>query len=142
MAQFVIEDFHKDALDALDPMTVRNIQKKVVWAGARVVEKEMGNYIESHHHISGDLARSVTQGPIHEDVESTWVEVWPQGVDSRGVYNEMKHKIINTGYYNVFTGKSFRTKDPYVRKLRKQIEPRIRAVMEQQFAICMEELNK
>lgn len=142
MAQFVIEDFHKDALDALDPATVRSIRKKVVWAGAKVVEKEMGNYIDAHHHISGELARSVTQGPIHEDMESTWVEVWPQGTDSRGVYNEMKHKIINTGYYNTFTGKSHRKKDPYVKQMRKQLEPRILAVMEQQFTLCMDELNK
>ena len=142
MAQFIVDDFHKDMLDALDFATVREIRKKVVWAGAKVVEKEMSNYIASNHHISGDMEKSVAQGPIHEDIDSTWVAVWPQGMDSRGVYNEMKHKIINTGYYNTFTGKSHRQKDPYVRKMRKQLEPRIRAVMEQQFKICMDELNK
>lgn len=142
MAQFIIEDFHRDALDALDPGTVRSIRKKVVWAGARVVEKEMAGYIEQNHRVSGDMARSVTQGPVHEDIDSTWVEVWPQDADSRGVYNEMKHKIIITGYYNVFTGKSFRRKDPYVAKMRKRLEPRIMAVMEQQFTLCMDEINK
>ena len=113
-----------------------------MWAGAKVVEKEMAGYIEQNHRVSGDMARSVTQGPVREDIDSTWVEVWPQDADSRGVYNEMKHKIIITGYYNVFTGKSFRRKDPYVAKMRKRLEPRIMAVMEQQFTLCMDEINK
>ena len=142
MANFIVEDFHKNELDALDPQTMREIRKKVVWAGAKVVEKEMRDYINAHHRVSGEMADSVSQGEVHEDVDSVWVEVYPQGSDSRGVVNEMKNKIINQGYYNTFSGRSQRKKDPYVRNMRKRIEPRVLAVMEQQFTMCMEELNK
>lgn len=142
MAQFVIDDFHKNALDALTPEVCREIRRKVVWAGAKVLEKEDQMYVEAHHHISGDLARSYAQGDIHEDIDSTWVEVYPQGTDGRGVMNEMKQKIINTGYYNVFTGAKHKAVDPYVRKTREKVAPRIMSVMQRQFELCMEEINK
>jgi hypothetical protein len=142
MAQFVIDDFHKTALDALDPETCREIRKKVVWAGAKVVEKEMKLYIDAHHHVSGDMAQSVAQAEIHEDIDSTWVEVYPQGYDNRGVLNEMKQKIINVGYYSIFTGAKHKAIDPYVRKTREKIAPRIMSVMQKQFELCMEEINK
>lgn len=142
MAQFIVEDFQKTALDALDPATVRAIRKKVLWAGAKVIEKETRNYIFDEHKVSGDLGRSIAQGEIHEDVDRTWVEVYPQGYDSRGVSNELKSKIIINGYYLTVNGKSKRIKDDYVRKMRDRLEPRILATMEYQFTLCMEELNK
>lgn len=142
VAQFVVEDFHKNTLDMLDPETVRQIRKKVLWAGAKVVEKETQTYIYDEHRASGDLSRSVRQSDIHEDIDSCWVEIYPQGNDRRGVSNEMKNKIIINGYYSRASGKSTRIKDPYVKKLRDRVEPRVLAVMEYQFNLCMEELNR
>ena len=142
MAQFIVEDFHKTTLDALDPATVREIRKKVLWAGAKVIEKETRNYIFDEHKVSGDLGRSIAQGEIHEDVDRAWVEVYPQGYDSRGVSNELKSKIIINGYYLTVNGKSKRIKDDYIKKMRDRLEPRILATMEYQFTLCMEELNK
>jgi hypothetical protein len=142
MAQFIVEDFQKTALDALDPATVRAIRKKVLWAGAKVIEKETRNYIFDEHKVSGDLGRSIAQGEIHEDVDRAWVEVYPQGYDSRGVSNELKSKIIINGYYLTVNGKSKRIKDDYIKKMRDRLEPRILATMEYQFTLCMEELNK
>ena len=143
MARFEIDDFHRTALDAMDPQTMREIRKKVLWAGAKVLEKETKMAIESHHHvISGDMMRSVAQTAVHEDIDGTWVEVYPQGTDSRGVVNEMKNKIINTGYYNKATGWRINHKDPYVKDMRERVTPRILAVMEKQFELCMEDLNK
>jgi hypothetical protein len=135
-------DRYQNALDALTPEACREVRRKVVWAGAKVLEKEDRMYIEAHHFISGDLARSISQGDIHEDIDSTWVEVFPQGTDGRGVMNEMKQKIINTGYYNIFTGAKHKAIDPYVRKTREKIAPRIMSVMQKQFELCMEEINK
>lgn len=134
MARFIIEDFHKDALDALTPGLMREVRRKCLWAGAKVAEKEMRKVIDDSHHISGDMGRSVSQGPMVEDVDGAWVEVYPQGYDSRGVSNEMKNKLINNGSRR-------NKKDPYVRKMRKMLEPRIRAVMEYQFELCMKEIN-
>ena len=143
MAQFIIDDsFHKDALDALTPEVCREVRRKCVWAGAKVIEKEMKIYVEANHRITGDMAASISQGDIHEDVDSTWVEVWPQGHDSRGVLNEMKNKFINKGYYSIFTGEKHRAVDPYVRKMRERLAPRIMSVMQRQFEICMEEINR
>ena len=142
MAQFIIDDFHEDALSKLTPEVCREIRRKVVWAGAKVLEKEDRLYVEAHHIVSGSLAKSYAQGEIHEDIDSTWVEVGPQGQDSRGVMNEMKQQIINTGYYNVFTGRKFKAVDPYIRKTRERLAPRIMSVMQKQFELCMEEINK
>ena len=141
MAKFIIEDFHKTELDQLDTQKVREIRKKVLWAGAKVVEKETRAYIYDEHRESGDLAKSVAQTDIHEDLDSTWVEIYPQGYDSRGVSNELKNKIIIDGYYSKGTGTK-KIKDPYVKKLRERLEPRILSVMEYQFNLCMDELSK
>lgn len=141
MAKFVVDDFHKTELEQLDPMKMREIRKKVLWAGAKVVERETRDYIYNEHRASGDMARSVAQSDIHEDLDSVWVEIYPQGNDARGVSNEMKNKIIIDGYYSKATG-SKKIKDPYVKKLRSRLEPRILSVMEYQFQLCMDELNK
>ena len=143
MAKMIVEDFHKNELDALDPVTVRGIVRKCLWAGAKVVEKEMKNTIESRHHVVNRyMKEAVAQGPIHEDIDKSWVDIYPQGTDPRGVSNEMKNKIINMGYYNVDTGRGVRKKDPYVSKLSKEIAPKVQAVMQYQFNLCMEELQK
>lgn len=141
MAKFIVEDFHRTELDQLDPQKVREIRKKVLWAGAKVVERETRDYIYDEHRESGDMARSVAQTDVHEDLDETWVEIYPQGYDSRGVSNEMKSKIIIDGYYSKGTGTK-KIKDPYVKKLRSRLEPRILAVMEYQFNLCMDELSE
>ena len=141
MAKFVVEDFHKTALDALDDRTVRDIRKKVVWAGAKVVEKEMKNRIDVKGHVvNGWMRDSVAMGEIHEDIDATWAEVYPQGTDPRGVSNAMKNQIINKGYYNKGSGRKFK-KDPFWEQERKKLEPRILSVMEYQYDLCMKEIN-
>lgn len=141
MAKFIVEGFHNTALEALTPQKSREIRKKVLWAGAKVIEKEEQSYIFDEHKVSGDLGRSVKQTDVHEDIDACWVEVYPQGYDNRGVSNEMKTKIIVDGYYITANGKSKRVKDNFVKKLRERMEPRILATMEHQFGLCMEELN-
>lgn len=141
MAKFVVEDFHKTALDALDDQKMREIRKKVVWAGAKVVEKEMKNAIAVRGHVvNGWMRDSVAMGEIHEDIDATWVEVYPQGTDPRGVSNAMKNQIINKGYYNKGSGRKFK-KDPFWDKTRSELEPRILSVMEYQYDLCMKEIN-
>ena len=143
MAKMIIEDFHKNELDALEPGVVRGIIKKCLWAGAKVVEKEMKNTIESRHHVvHGYMRDSVSQGEVHEDLDRSYVDIFPQGTDPRGVSNELKNKIIINGYYNVMTGKSTRKKDPYINKMSKDISPRVLSVMNYQFNLCMDEIKK
>jgi hypothetical protein len=85
---------------------------------------------------------SVSQTDVHEDLDRSYVDIYPQGTDPRGVSNELKNKIIINGYYNVVTGKSKRKKDNYINSLTKQITPRVLSVMEYQFNLCIEELKK
>ena len=143
MAKMIVEDFHKDELDALEPGVVREIVKKCLWAGAKVVEKEMKNTIEQRHHVvHGYMRDAVSQTEVYEDLDRSYVDIYPQGTDPRGVVNEMKNKIIVNGYYDIVTEKSSRKKDPYIQKMSKEIAPRVRSVMNYQFNLCMDELKK
>jgi len=142
MARMVVEDFRKNELDALDSDTVREVVRKCLWAGAKVVEKEMKRTIEERHHVvHGYMKESVSQGEIHEDIDRAYVDIYPQGTDPRGVSNEMKNKMINLGAHNVATGKGTK-KDAYVQRMGKEIAPRVLSVMNYQFNLCMEELTK
>ena len=95
--------------------------------------------IDKKHSLSGDLAKSVKQTEIQEGVEESSVEIYTQGYDSRGVSNPMKNVIITQGYYHVRTGK--RKKDPYLKEMRKRIEPRLNGVMSYQMELTMRELG-
>lgn len=145
MANWVVSDeAWKTQLDALDNATAREIRRKMVENGAKVLVKEMQATIESRHHVvSGEMRNSVAPGKVQEDVDGTSIEVYPQEYDPRGVSNEMKAKIINYGYYNQYTGKRYKKTDMFLNeKFRKKCAPHILAVMNATFSICMEELNK
>lgn len=134
-------DYIENGLRNLEGNFSREVTRKVLYAGAKVLEKEMkGAIAENHHVISGDMMRSVAQTEIHEGAEESWVEVYAQGTDSRGVSNEMKNVIINRGYYHKGTGATHK-KDPYIQKMRKRIEPRILSVMNYQYQLTMKELG-
>lgn len=134
-------EFVEDKLKKLDENFRRDVTRKALWAGAKVIEKEMKSAIgQGHHIVSGDMQRSVAQTEIHEGMEESWVEVYTQGSDSRGVSNEMKNVIINKGYYNKGTGATHK-KDPYLQKMRKRIEPRIVSVMNYQVQLTLQELG-
>lgn len=143
MARWVVDDIGNTVFDKLDSGTVRKIRKEMVLNGAKVLQKEMQNEMDARHHVRhGYMKNSVAAGPVYEDVDGVSVEVWPQGSDPRGVSNEMKLQIIETGYYNVATGKSHRKKDHFLNeKFRKKCEPRIVAVMQATLSKCMDELK-
>ena len=141
MAKFEVDDSVLTGLEKLTPAVAREIRRKCVIAGAKVVEKEMKNTIEARKHVVNKWMRdSVGMGVLHEDIDRVWVEVYPQGTDPRGVENEMKNEIINRGYYNKNTGRKIR-RDPYVKELKKKIEPKVTAVMQYQYDLCMKEIN-
>ena len=143
MAKWIVQDEHKTALEMLDDATQREIRRKMVESGAKVLIKEMQASIESNHHVvSGSMKNSVAASKVYEDIDSTSIEVYPQGTDPRGVSNEMKAQIINYGYYNRDTGYRIKKKDFFLNdKFRKKCEPHINGVMNYTFQLCMEELN-
>ena len=141
MAKMTYSNFAlEDKLRNLEANFRREVTRKVLWAGAKVVEKEMRAEIQAKHSQSGDLAKSVKQTEIQEGVEESSVEIYTQGYDSRGVSNVMKNVIITQGYYHVRSGKA-RKKDPYLKNMRKRIEPRLNAVMNYQMQLTLEELG-
>ena len=141
MAKMTYSNFAlEDKLKNLEHNFRREVTRKVLWAGAKVVEKEMRGEIEKKHKVSGDLARSVKQTEIQEGIDESSVEIYTQGYDSRGVSNPMKNVIITQGYYHVRTGKA-RKKDPYLKNMRKRIEPRLNSVMNYQRELTLKELG-
>lgn len=140
MAKMIYSDFALEKkLENLESNFRREVTRKVLWAGAKVVEKEMRAEIEKKHKISGDLEKSVAQTEIQEGIDESSVEIYTQGTDSRGVSNPMKNVIITQGYYHVRTGK--RKKDPYLKEMRKRVEPRLNGVMSYQMELTMRELG-
>lgn len=142
MAKMIYSDFAlEEKLRQLEGNFRREVTKKVIWAGAKVLEKEMKDTIEARHHVvSGDMQRSVAMSEIKEGIDEVSVEVYTQGRDSRGVSNEMKNEIINKGYYHRGTGAKHK-KDPYLKDMRKRIEPRIQSVMSYQMELTLKELG-
>lgn len=141
MAKMEFSDFSlEEKLRNLEGNFRREVTRKVLWAGAKVVEKEMRGEIEKRHKVSGDLARSVKQTEIQEGIDESSVEIYTQGYDSRGVSNPMKNVIITQGYYHVRSGKA-RKKDPYLKNMRKRIEPRLNSVMNYQMELTLKELG-
>ena len=83
------------ALEKLD----RDGRKNIVMAGAEVCAQDMQNAIGNAHHVrTGSMMQNVRPGIYHDDPDSSYVEVYPQGNDSRGVDNAMKAFVINYGY--------------------------------------------
>ena len=141
MAKMEFSNFSlEEKLRNLEGNFRREVTRKVLWAGVKVVEKEMRGEIEKRHKVSGDLARSVKQTEIQEGIDESSVEIYTQGYDSRGVSNPMKNVIITQGYYHVRSGKA-RKKDPYLKNMRKRIEPRLNSVMNYQMELTLKELG-
>ena len=107
MACFLVDgSTWKTTLDALDDAKCREIRRRMVENGAKVLIKEMQQTIENRHHvISGSMRNDVAAGEIKEDLDGTSISVWPQGYDSRGVRHEMKAKYIINGRRNAFSGR-------------------------------------
>lgn len=130
MAKQIYSDFALDEkLQQLEGDFRRKVTRKMLEAGAKVIAKEMQSAIEtSHHVVSGEMLRGVAPTEIREDIGTSSVEVYTQGVDSRGVKNEMKNVIISQGYY--YKGANSKRKpDRYLKGMRKKVEPRVQAVM-------------
>ena len=60
----------------------REAIKTIVMGGAEQCTKDMQSVIGSYHHVrTGSMKENVRPGIYHEDLNSGWVEVYPQGED-------------------------------------------------------------
>ena len=112
------------ALEKLD----RDGRKNIVMAGAEVCAQDMQNAIGNAHHVrTGSMMQNVRPGIYHDDQDSSYVEVYPQGNDSRGVDNAMKAFVINYGYGKRRTKK---TGDKFITKNEKQFRATVERAMQ------------
>ena len=124
------------ALDRLD----KEGRQRIVMAGAEALTREMQGVIGSAHHVrTGSMLQSVKPGKCHDDPEAAWVEVYPQGEDSRGVSNAKKAFVINYGYGKRRT-KS--TGDKFITGNKKRFEPAVSRAMQAENERVLSELNK
>jgi subtilase family serine protease len=84
------------ANEALNKMG-RPFIRKVVEAGVKAETDRMKARIRALHPGEGEMEESVAPGIFHEGPDSTWQDVYPQGLDSRGQENNIKAFVINYG---------------------------------------------
>lgn len=98
----------------------RESVKTIVMAGAEQCTKDFQKVIGDYRHVkTGSMKQNVRPGIYHEDLNSGWVEVYPQGTDGRGVDNAKKAFIIDRGYGARRTKK---TGDKFIKKNEKQFK--------------------
>lgn len=96
-----------DAVDGQIATLERDTIKRLVYAGAEALVKGMQDTTGQYHHVvTGSMRANVKPGKLHEDLNSAWIEVYPQGEDSRGVSNAKKAFVINYGYGGRKTAKT------------------------------------
>lgn len=102
--------------------------KTIVMAGADECTKDMQKVIGQYRHVkTGSMKENVNPGIYHEDLNSGWVEVYPQGSDSRGVSNAKKAFVIDRGYGARRTAK---TGDKFITKNQKQFQTDVSRAMQ------------
>ena len=126
MAKFTYEagDGFDRGLDVLS----RDAVKTIVMAGAEKCGEDLQKVIGEYHHVkTGSMKSSVRPGNYHEDLNSGWVEVYPQGSDGRGVSNAKKAFVIDRGYGARRTKK---TGDKFITKNQKQFKADVSTAMQ------------
>ena len=106
----------------------RTAIKSIVMAGAEQCVKDMQSAIGAYRHVkTGSMKENVRPGIYHEDLNSGWVEVYPQGEDGRGVSNAKKAFVIDRGYGSRRTKK---TGDKFITKNKKQFQTDVARAMQ------------
>lgn len=123
-------------LQAMD----RDMIRGIVMAGAEACKKEMQAAIGQYRHVkTGSMQQSVAPAQYHESYGSGWVDVYPQGNDSRGVSNAMKAFVINYGYGGRKTKK---TGDKFITGNQKRMEQGVFTAMQAESDRRLAEINK
>lgn len=97
-----------DQIDGTFAKLERMDVKKIVMAGADAAIGVLETVSETHV-VTGAMKRSIEPGVYRETLGGGSIEVYPQGLDSRGVRNYLKAKKINEGYRKDKKGKGFMT---------------------------------
>lgn len=129
---------YEGKLEKLGNELRRGAVRRMLGAGAGILETAERNEILARHRRTGAMADSMKRTEIREGLEGSYLYVYAQGEDSRGVRNEMKNTIINTGYWQR-RGRRNVKKDPFVARVQKRSEPAVRKAMEDELGKCMDD---
>jgi hypothetical protein len=123
-------------LEAMD----RDMIKGIVMKGAEACVKEMQALIGEYHHVkTGQMQKAVAPAKYHEDLGSGWVDVYPQGNDSRGISNAVKAFVIN---YRTPKHRPAKTGDKFITKNQKRMERGVFTAMQEESDRRIAELNR
>ena len=137
MARCEYDGFER--IDGVLTRLSRDAIREVVMAGAAAcVEETKKNVQEYRHVVTGSMMEGVQAGKYHEDLGSGWVEVYPQGDDSRGVSNAKKAFVINYGYGKRRTAK---TGDKFITGQTKTMENIVAKAMQAKSDEIIRQLN-
>lgn len=117
----------------------RDAIRKIVMAGAEVCAEETKQEITRYRHVvTGDMMTGVAAGKYHEDLGEGWVEVYPQGYDSRGISNAKKAFVINYGRGGRKTAK---TGDKFITGNKKTMQAIVNRAMQAESDRLIQEMN-
>jgi hypothetical protein len=117
----------------------RDAIRQVVMAGAAAcVQETKDNIVRYRHVLTGQMMQNVAPGKYHEDYGSGWVEVYPQGDDSRGISNAKKAFVINYGRGGRRTDK---TGDKFITGEKKTMQEVVSRAMQAESDRIIQELN-
>lgn len=137
MARCEYDGFER--IDGVLTRLSRDAIREVVMAGAAAcVEETKKNVQEYRHVVTGSMMEGVQAGKYHEDLGSGWVEVYPQGDDSRGISNAKKAFVINYGYGKRKTAK---TGDKFITGQTKTMENIVAKAMQAKSDEIIRQLN-
>ena len=131
-----------DGIERIDGVLTRLSReaiREVVMAGAAACVEETKKNVQQYRHVvTGSMLEGVAPGKYHEDYGSGWVEVYPQGTDSRGISNAEKAFVINYGYGK---RKTARTGDKFITGQTKTMEDIVARAMQAKSDEIISKLN-
>lgn len=106
--------------ERLGKLASRENFRRVVEAGSAAAIRFMQERTSAARHVvTGEMQAAFGPGIYHEDIDRCWQDVYPQGLDARGVSNAKKAYVINYGYGGRKTKK---TGDKFITGKKKELE--------------------
>ena len=111
--------------EKLGALSSRENIRRIVEAGSKAAIMELQHRIQEKRHIvTGEMERSVSAGPLHEDLGSAWQYVYPgEGGRDR---DTVKAYVINYGRGGKRTAK---TGDKFITGSKQTLDEAVKAAM-------------
>ena len=139
-------EFYERQLSRMD----RGMIRKIVEAGATAAENWMRKQTQEKNHIrNSDMLDAIGRNEYRETYGGGSVDVYPQGIDRKGVRNADKMYITNYGRGGVDKARAAKRRrrggemgDKFITRDEKQAETLVHDAMQAESDRLMEELNK